>query len=208
MGDIGRITEEKLPEKVEAMYKAVTALLEEGADINRLKVSDITERAGIGKGTAYEYFQNKEELISSAMLYQMNVIYSGVAKTIQEQTSFENCIYFLLSSIEEKISQRECFLKFVHIITDNGIISERLRDAIREHEKKTYQSEDYVKYMIRLGKKTGEIKSNLPEEYMYFAIASKIVGYAIYMTQEHKKCSNREMQKMICEGLLRELSGQ
>lgn len=57
------------PEKVLAMYRAVVDLINEGSDIKALKVSDITGRAGIGKGTAYEYFSSKEEIISSSVLY-------------------------------------------------------------------------------------------------------------------------------------------
>ena len=45
--------------KVMAMYQAVWKLLDEGKDLHKLKVSDITECAGIGKGTAYEYFRSK-----------------------------------------------------------------------------------------------------------------------------------------------------
>ena len=51
--------------KVLALYEAVLKLLDEGADINTLKVSDMTERAGIGKGTAYDYFKSKEEIIAA-----------------------------------------------------------------------------------------------------------------------------------------------
>ena len=49
----------EIPEKVLLIYQAVPQMLKEGADINTLKVSEITERAGIGKGTAYEYFSSK-----------------------------------------------------------------------------------------------------------------------------------------------------
>ena len=47
-------------EKVLAMYRAVRELLEEGVNPEQIKVSDVTGRAGIGKGTAYEYFRSKE----------------------------------------------------------------------------------------------------------------------------------------------------
>ena len=58
-------------DKIEKMYQAVILLLDEGKDINSIKVADITERAGIGKGTAYEYFESKEEIIANAMRYNM-----------------------------------------------------------------------------------------------------------------------------------------
>lgn len=206
MGNVLVITEEKLPEKVKAMYGAVWELLEEGTDVNRIKVADITARAGIGKGTAYEYFSDKGELISSAILYGMNAIYHEIGNRIKEKNSFEESIYFVLSFIEEKISQRDCFLKYVHIITDNGEISERLREAMKKQGEDVYNSEDCIRYMMHLGRETGEITGSLPEDYMYLSIASKIVGYAIYATTERGKVDNREMQKLICEGLLKEFS--
>jgi len=208
MGNYGVIVCENLPEKVKAIYNAVWELLEEGTDINRIKVADITARAGIGKGTAYEYFSDKEELISSAILFLGNAIYHEIGIQIKERESFEESIYFVLSSIEEKISQRDCFLKYVHIITDNGRISEKLREALKRREEEIYTSEDCIYRMINLGKQTGEIKSSLPEDYMYMSVASKIVGYAIWITRERRSCDNKEMQQLICKGLLREFSGE
>ena len=46
--------------KVLALYRGVLELLDEGADVNTIKVSDITAKAGIGKGTAYDYFKSRE----------------------------------------------------------------------------------------------------------------------------------------------------
>ena len=57
------------PQKVRMIYQAVTELLAQRADINTIKVSDITARAGIGKGTAYEYFSSRDEIIIMALLY-------------------------------------------------------------------------------------------------------------------------------------------
>ena len=41
------------PEKVRRMYEAVSDLVRERTNISTIKVQDITERAGIGKGSAY-----------------------------------------------------------------------------------------------------------------------------------------------------------
>lgn len=40
---------ENPPEKVLLMYRAVVDMINEGCDVNTMKVSDITTRAGIGK---------------------------------------------------------------------------------------------------------------------------------------------------------------
>ena len=58
---------ENLPEKEMKIYLAVGELIKEGKDIGSLTISEISNRAGIGKGTTYEYFDSKEELIYKAL---------------------------------------------------------------------------------------------------------------------------------------------
>ncbi len=204
-----QLVEKKLPEKIEAMYKAVQELIEEGADVNRIKVSEITQKAGIGKGTAYEYFSNKEELISSALLYQMNLIYGQLEAQIAKMKSFEESIRFVLSSIVEKIGQRDCFLRYVHIFTDNGPISETMKQKIKEQkEPDTCLALDCIRQMVQIGKHTGEISARLPEAYIYMEVLSKVIGFAIYLTGEWdvEECDREEMQELICMSLKREFS--
>ena len=57
------------PEKVRLIYEAIARLIREGREVSGLKVSDITSLAGIGKGTAYEYFSSKEEIVAHALMY-------------------------------------------------------------------------------------------------------------------------------------------
>ena len=63
--------EKQYPPKVVAMNEAVISLLAEGRELNSLRVSEITARAGIGKGTAYEYFSSKAEIIATALEYDL-----------------------------------------------------------------------------------------------------------------------------------------
>ena len=58
-----------MPEKKAAVFRAVLHLLRQGRPLGDLKVSDIAEAAGIGKGTVYEYFPSREELLRDAMQY-------------------------------------------------------------------------------------------------------------------------------------------
>ena len=53
------IEEIKQSPKVEAMYRAVLDLIREGKDISKIKVIDITSKAGIGKGTQSSLTQKK-----------------------------------------------------------------------------------------------------------------------------------------------------
>ena len=62
-----------LSEKQILIYKAIVDLINEGADVSGMKVGEITARAGIGKGTAYEYFSSKEEMVIEALEYNTKI---------------------------------------------------------------------------------------------------------------------------------------
>lgn len=69
---------EQIPAKVLQLYQGVMELILQGVDVRTLKVSDITQKAGIGKGTAYDYFDTREEIIVSAILHVMVCIQEEV----------------------------------------------------------------------------------------------------------------------------------
>lgn len=61
----------EIPSKVLRMYDAVIQLIEEGEDASTVRVSMITDRAGIGKGTAYDYFDTKEDIVACAVVFHI-----------------------------------------------------------------------------------------------------------------------------------------
>lgn len=49
-----------------AILEAVLDMLAKQSDISTIKVSEIAQRAGVGKGTIYEYFTSKDEMVAGA----------------------------------------------------------------------------------------------------------------------------------------------
>lgn len=129
--------EKTLSPKVKALYEAVEELIFENIDVKGIKVSDITERAGIGKGTAYEYFRNKEEIISSALLYHIDLICRQMVEKAEELKDFEKTMQFILCSIDAEIRKRDCFVQFIHLVSDNGPIGKALQNKIREKTRRS-----------------------------------------------------------------------
>ena len=88
----GFFEKKEYPPKVIAMNEAVISLLAEGREITSLRVSEITERAGIGKGTAYEYFASKAEIIMSAMEYDLDKQIARLAEMEEKATGFRDML--------------------------------------------------------------------------------------------------------------------
>lgn len=75
-------------EKELAIYGGVLRLLAQGADIYALKVSDIAAAAGIGKGTLYNYFSSKEDIILSTIRYTMEEHLEQLRQALSQEPAF------------------------------------------------------------------------------------------------------------------------
>lgn len=115
------------PEKVALMYGAVMELINEGADVNAIKVSDITGRAGIGKGTAYEYFSSKEEIITNAIVYDTMKKREKVSAIVDGEGSFREKVGRIFDFIADRFGENRMFCLLVRIGTGSYEISELLK---------------------------------------------------------------------------------
>ena len=61
--------------------------------------------AGVGKGTAYEYFSSKEELIAKALFWIGNQHFQTVLKKIQEKTSLREQLDAIFDFVENYFMQ-------------------------------------------------------------------------------------------------------
>lgn len=200
---------ESISPKVKAIYEAVRTLLETGQDIKEMKVADITKEAGIGKGTAYEYFDNKEELISSAILYHISSVCDMLRKKVEKMDSFSEIIEFGLDYLEQVMSENNCFIKFVHIFTDNSSISRLLQGEIRERKRSAYLPDELIEMVIRIGVEKGEVTDKIPYTYLSMTLVAKMLMYAVFLTEniQNEDCRNEEMRRLIYVSLIKELNG-
>lgn len=198
--------EKKLSPKVKALYEAVEELIFENIDVKEIKVSDITERAGIGKGTAYEYFRNKEEIISSAMLYHIDLICRQMIEKLEELKDFPKTMQLLLCCMDEEIKKRDCLVQFIHLLSDNGLIGKVLQKKIKERNQGLCMPKDVIAHMIQVGIENGDINKELPLDYVSMEIASRVLIYIIYITDDDKNgCSRQQMHKLVCDAMRKAL---
>ncbi len=198
--------EKKLSPKVKALYEAVEELIFENIDVKEIKVSDITERAGIGKGTAYEYFRNKEEIISSAMLYHIDLICRQMIEKLEELKDFPKTMQLLLCCMDEEIKKRDCLVQFIHLLSDNGLIGKVLQKKIKERNQELCMPKDVIAHMIQVGIENGDINKELPLDYVSMEIASRVLIYIIYITDDDKNgCSRQQMHKLVCDAMCKAL---
>lgn len=166
--------EDKLSPKVEALYKAVLELLLEGREVRKMKVSEITERAGIGKGTAYEYFTSREELILHALEYQKNVWTESLRERLSCRSSFmekTECLFDMADTIVKNVNEAAL----------EEICSIFFRSPMFERRDKHCLNE--VLYdIVGEAKRGGELKETFPDEYIVLILFGKMFSYVSFCT--------------------------
>ncbi len=116
--------------KVLLMYRAVSELLCEKKDVNSIKVVDITSKAGIGKGTAYEYFTSKEELIVNAMLYEYSEKFKKLSSQLNECGSFEEKIYKIFDWIKNNREYNILYSRMIRMLFGDAASCEEIKEQM------------------------------------------------------------------------------
>lgn len=211
---------EQLPSKVIAMYDAVKMLMEQGHNAFDLRVSMITGLAGIGKGTAYEYFDTKEELIACALAYQVQGMLTMIQDELSERGSFREQMIYLLKLEERHQHEKEYLMRFLHILTDNTELSRLVQQKMHEYEIACLPGEaasvcvknplrNILEGIILQGRERGELRTDQPMEYQIYALAAKLLTYMIYRCETGNIQENTvEMHQLVLKGIMGELQRQ
>ena len=73
-------------ERETALYEAALRLIAKGVNPAAMKVQQIADEAGIGKGTVYEYFASKDEILQGMALYCFDTEIARIAVLMASHT--------------------------------------------------------------------------------------------------------------------------
>ncbi len=185
MGKItGMEAAQNVPPKVLLIYKAIEQLIAEEQDLNAIKVSTITALAGIGKGTAYDYFETKDDIIACALLYQIKIIVNELSAVLMQKTTLSEQINYLLDAIEKEDGNQQYFLKFIHVLTENSSYCQLVRDKMATEEFHSYMPINVLWEIVERGKACAEIRKDLPTDYIISSVASRMIMYMISISSQ------------------------
>lgn len=198
--------EEKKNDKIIAIYHAIEELVAEGADLSSMRVSDIAARAGIGKGTTYEYFSSKEEMVVKSMVYLMDSMIKRILHQMENLDTFKAKFLMLLDEMEEKTKQRTCIIKYLSMISDMHLCEQMHEQLIKDTQ--NANPIKIIRYLIECGKEEGVIGTVFSQMYIETTIFSKVLAFVMIIDEEIYKhnCINSDLKEELYEGLCRELA--
>ena len=202
------MNKENLP-KVRAIYQAVFALLEEGADINSLTVSEITRKAGIGKGTAYEYFSDKEEMIGRAICYNVEVFCRKIYEGTRKEKNLYDKINYVLLTMERCGPDANCVFRLIHLISGNSVTSSRFREVVEQQRLfGEMPIVSVVKQILQDVCKDPESFSEEKRDYLVMSIYSRIFGYGMLLNEarysQNRTAERETLRALVCKGICKE----
>lgn len=177
------------PEKVIMIFNGITKLMSEGNKLYAIKVSDIAKAAGIGKGTIYEYFTSKEEILEKVLLYNMNLEISIVIERVNNTNGFKNKIYSIFQFIQEEIDKNKSPLSLLVANLDPYEFNKLLNKDLEVTKDREIIINDTLKDIINTGIQEGIIKEQNDEKYELHVITSVLTGFL------HLVCSNNNTIK-------------
>lgn len=189
------ICEKNYSPKEILVFKAFTKLIEEGSSLNNIKVADIAKAAGIGKGTMYEYFENKEEVIAKSILYKMQNDFNNILMSSHKVQGFKNkCI----CGFEEILKVMSSSFAYFQILITNKEIHNVFR-CINEGRDEIIEFRDYVLEIldpiIDLGLKEGIINPNHDKVYIRSVFISVCSGISTIVRFNFGEFTEDEINK-------------
>lgn len=131
---------DKLLDKREKILIAALKLIKQRKNVNNITISDIAMHAGVGKGTVYEYFDNKEDIFEKAIYYFVSTSVEQVIE-VDESASFHEQFAQLIERINRTVSEGADVLDLFlneHALSLAGSRKDGVGDAGNVLRKKVY----------------------------------------------------------------------
>lgn len=197
----------ELSPKVISLYEAIMALFWEGADMSSITVAEIATRAGIGKGTVYEYFSNKEEMIAGALYYCMEELCEKLRQKLCQEENLYDKMMQILMTMEEQVKEVNSFLHLLHIKESSSEIGRRMKVLIEEKKDDKNFITHILQEMIESSVNPQLSANREVMSYLTMTAFSKIISF-VMMIGECIICTDvnsDHIKQMICRSMCNEV---
>lgn len=191
--------------KETAVFEALFRLIREKHNFSAIKVQDIATEAGMGKGTLYEYFSSKEDILSSAILYALDSALSELDRASRQEDSFRHSLQHFFHAVCGGESSFTSLLTLVASLS--SLQREEIHRKGQEHLNQAIARIQQVqRQMFQKGRENGEIDVQLTDAFCENVLLSAFTGQtAAHLFGLHSHCMTQYDPafpvQMICRAL-------
>lgn len=134
-------------------YRILEAAMEifSAKDYHEATVEEIAKKAGVGKGTIYQYFPSKQAILGSLYEYRHDVYFSGVEKLLNDNAGMENILAEIVSFHVDNVNE-------VKILIKSLLFSKELAELQPPDKNIFFQIDELVGLIWQKGIENGELK--------------------------------------------------
>lgn len=166
--------------KHQRIVEAAAAVFAEGGFTNT-RVADIADRAGIGKGTVYEYFSSKEELLFAVFEWIDSTVSGRLQAVLAEDLPTRDKLLRLLQVgadvVTEQVELQPVLLDF-WAASRGHLFKERHREMCTASYC-SYRS--LITAFIRRGQQSGDFRSEVDAEAVASIVVSTFDGLGVQL---------------------------
>jgi len=169
-----------------AIFNGVIDLIRRGANVYSVTVSEIAQASGVGKGTIYEYFSTKEEVISKSILYNIEQEMDYAIRRIESKLDFKSRYYEALKIIVENFDNKS---STINLLLSTGGISQLYEYIIDEEDlipSYIQRIEGIIDNLLQMGYEEGIISSEEDQYYKRMVMTSSIAGFLSYINNRER----------------------
>lgn len=196
-------------DKKTIIYEAALSLVYENNDLSRIKVADIAERANIGKGTVYEYFNSKEQVIGEALIFIFKKTIESVQMLIDEDKGFKETFTLLLYQLGKMMTNNKNLHNFLTVNHKNIAVHTAIQNLLRTQFDELRQ--EYLQLVERLVDKSvqeGIIKDKPDRFDWQVAVMSSMTCIFVHkqFEEEFSYLGNAEVLEKAYNAYIKQLS--
>ena len=172
-------------------------------------MSDITKRAGIGKGTAYDYFSCKEEIIAGAIIYDAQTQGVESWEKLENIPGFEEKIHYCYRWVVDCMQEQRAFARFLFLSSHSGGAKDDIMKKLQSMLAECRQCGDMGPMMILgnlcdCGMRECYIRKELPKQAAMYMLLGSLTSLVMYLGEENQTGDfhPEEMGNYLCEGFL------
>lgn len=132
------------------------------------KMVDIATAAGVGKGTLYEYFKNKQDIFDEACIEYVDLIIDNIKYICNMDNTFKEKLLILFNG-KLKMESELANMSIDNILSSKNIISEK---TVKTIIGKTAEMYKLISSIIEQGKEEGVVIKSIQSE----ILACMVVG--------------------------------
>lgn len=182
--------------KREEILKAVISLSDKCAAPADLTISTIAEHAGVGKGTVYEYFSSKEEILAEAVGYFIDTSLSPLTG-MTFHGSFREGFDQIVEEVGRIVEHHHSFFQMVFLSGQLNDFDSRLTERYdAKFEPLLERLACLIERLTEVGKAEGIVTGNPSQDDMLFSFICIAVAFGCTTNGPPKLCSAKQADGM------------